>query len=112
MPLPECPFCRGDRTRTPRGARGAYVPCPHPSFRPNVSRQPGGDYARSMLGVDITQGYPAAEDVMAIDQGIVVILERHYTLADGTWFAESEAAVRAAHRAIGKCLASLAPLVI
>jgi len=49
---------------------------------------------------------------MAIDRGIVVILERHCTLADGTWCAESRAPVTAAHREIEKYLASLERLVL
>jgi len=109
MLAPECPFCRAGRARAPRAA---YVPCPHPSFSQNISRQPGGDCARCALGVDIARGCPAAEDVMAIDRGIVVILERHCTLADGTWCAESRAPVTAAHREIEKYLASLERLVL
>jgi len=105
----QCPFCEKDQAGTP--SRG-YVPCPHPCFCSIMSSQPGGDYAYHALGIDINVGFPAAGDVMDIDQAIVVILARHCILVDGVWFAESDRAVRSAHREIRKYLASLESVVI
>ena len=105
----ECPFCRRDRAA---GPPRAYVPCPHPSFRSIAAPQPGGDYAYHALGIDINVGFPAAGDAMDIDRAVLAILARHYVLVDDVWFAESDEAVRSAHREIRKYLASLEAAVI
>ncbi len=101
---PDCPFCERDRAG---GASRAYVSCPHPCFRSILSSQPGGDYAYHALGIDINVGFPTAGDAMDIDRAIVAILERHYVLVDGVWFAETSEAVQAAQCEIREFLASL-----
>ena len=103
--LPTCPFCERARGGAPASS---YAPCPHPCFRFITKSQPGGEYAYHALGVDIY----AAGDVIDIDRAVVAILARHYVLVGDVWFAESEEAVRAAHRDILAFLDSLASVVI
>jgi hypothetical protein len=107
--LPTCPFCERAWAGAPAPS---YAPCPHPCFRFITKSQPGGEYAYHALGVDIKVGFPAAGDVIDIDRAIVAILARHYVLAGDVWFAESEEAVRAAHRDILAFLDSLESVVI
>lgn len=113
--MPLCPYCGRDNQRwgmedKAPGERFSVAPnpCEHFVFWSIENAPSGADYVHSVLYFDVynvrnPKGKPGVE----ISAEVIGILRKHFQFADGTGFAESDAARRAARTEVCGYLHSL-----